>query len=80
LFSDLWVGLLQGDWGVSRAEIAPRVIALIDLSQAGISHLQRLPASITRATICLPETFEFSSTTYVEERPEGKQYWDGDLS
>jgi hypothetical protein len=39
--------------GASRARIAPRVIALIDLFQAGISHLQRLPTSITRGTICL---------------------------
>jgi hypothetical protein len=31
--------------------IAPRVIALIDLGRVGISHLQRLPASITRAAI-----------------------------
>jgi len=31
--------------------IAPRVIALIDRWRAGISHLQRLPASITRAAI-----------------------------
>jgi len=27
------------------------VIVLIDLGRAGISHLQRLPASITRAAI-----------------------------
>lgn len=32
-------------------QIVPRVIALIVPSRAGISHLQRLPASITRATI-----------------------------
>ena len=32
-------------------EIVPRVIAPIDLCQAGISRLQRLPASITRAAI-----------------------------
>jgi hypothetical protein len=32
------------------------VIALIDLLQAGISHLQRHPASITRATIFEAET------------------------
>jgi len=32
-------------------QIVPRVIALIDLGRAGISHLQRLPASITRAAI-----------------------------
>jgi hypothetical protein len=31
--------------------IVPRVIVLIDLCQAGISPLQRHPASITRATI-----------------------------
>jgi len=35
----------------SCGHIAPRVIALIDRCRAGISHLQRLPASITRATI-----------------------------
>jgi hypothetical protein len=32
----------------SRGQIVPRVIVLIDLCRAGISHLQRLPASITR--------------------------------
>jgi hypothetical protein len=35
----------------SCGQIVPRVIALIDLCRAGISHLQRLPASITRAAI-----------------------------
>ena len=35
----------------SCGEIVPRVIALIDLCRAGISQLQRLPASITRAAI-----------------------------
>jgi hypothetical protein len=30
----------------------PASDAVIDLCQAGISHLQRLPASITRAAIC----------------------------
>ena len=32
-------------------QIVPRVIVLIDLCRDGISHLQRLPASITRAAI-----------------------------
>jgi hypothetical protein len=31
--------------------IVPRVIVLIDLCRAGISHLPRLAPSITRATI-----------------------------
>jgi len=35
----------------SCGQIAARVIALIDLGEAGISHLQQLPASITRAAI-----------------------------
>ena len=35
----------------SCGQIVPRVIVLIDLCRAGISHLQRLPASITRAAI-----------------------------
>jgi hypothetical protein len=40
----------------SCGQIAPRVIVLIDLCRAGISHLQRLPASITRATLCQEQT------------------------
>ena len=40
----------------SRGQIAPRVIVPIDLCRAGISYLQRLPASITRATLCQEET------------------------
>ncbi len=36
---------------ILRGQIAPRVIVLIGPCLAGISHLQRLPASITRAAI-----------------------------
>ena len=35
--------------GFHEYQIVPRVIVLIDLCRTGISHLQRLPASITRA-------------------------------
>jgi len=41
----VWVA---ADWWFG---IVPRVTALIGLFQAGISRLQRLPASIARATI-----------------------------
>jgi hypothetical protein len=46
--------------------IAPRAIALIDLLQAGISHLQRLPASITRGTICLTRKSRTSWTVRID--------------
>jgi len=38
-------------WPSFCSAIVPRVTALIELPRAGISHLQRLPASITRAAI-----------------------------
>ena len=53
-------------------QIAPRVIALIDIFQAGISHLQRLPASITRATIYPLEYFA-SLFDGVRRREDRKQ-------
>jgi hypothetical protein len=40
----------------SCGQIVPRVIVLIDLCRVRISHLQRLPASITRATIFQAES------------------------
>ena len=46
----------------SRGQIVPRVIVLIDLCRAGISHLQRLPASITRAAIWQREVSGIQST------------------
>jgi hypothetical protein len=64
----------------SCGEIVPRVIAPIDLCRAGISHLQRLPASITRAAI---SPLENSASLYFGVRrrknPEAKQHWGRDL-
>ncbi|MGA8620730.1 MAG: transposase [Candidatus Sulfotelmatobacter sp.] len=47
-------------------QIVPRVIVLIGPCRAGISHLQRLPVSITRATIFQAETPPRSPAACIE--------------
>jgi hypothetical protein len=55
----------------SCGEIVPRVIALSDLCRTGISHLQRLPASITRAAILQAKSQRRYSANYIEIKVGG---------
>jgi hypothetical protein len=50
----------------SCGEIVLRVIALIDLCRTGISHLQRLPVSITRAAILEAKSQRRYSPSFIE--------------